>query len=71
MPAAIEDKTKLSKTLKVNQDLLDEKLGFDKNFDIVRREMEIGGKKVLMVFVDAFANAIHLLEGHVLVMVEK
>jgi len=56
-PAAIEEKTKLSKRLDVNKDLLDEKLAFDKNFDIVRREMTIGGKKVLMLFVDAFANA--------------
>lgn len=61
-PAAIEDKTRLSKDLKVNQDLLDEKLAFDKNFDLVRREMEIGGKKVLMVFVDAFANADLMVE---------
>jgi stage V sporulation protein AF len=56
-PAAIEDKIKLSKELDVNKDLLDEKLDFDKNFDIVRREMTIGGKKVLMLFIDAFANA--------------
>lgn len=62
VPAAIEDKTKLSKKLVFNQDLLDEKLGFDKNFDIVRREMIIGGKKALMLFVDAFANADLMVE---------
>lgn len=56
-PAAIEDKTKLSKQLDINKDLLDEKLAFDKNFDIVKREMYIGGKKAMMIFVDAFANA--------------
>ncbi len=56
-PAAIEHQTKLSKDLATNRDLLDEKLSFDKNFDIVRREMHIGGRKILMVFVDAFANA--------------
>ncbi|MBF7082053.1 spore germination protein [Desulfallas sp. Bu1-1] len=56
-PAAIENKTKLNKSLDINKDLLDEKLAFDKNFDIVRREMTIGGKKTLMLFVDAFANA--------------
>ena len=56
-PAAIEHKTRLSKDLESNKDLLDEKLAFDKNFDIVRREMTIGGIKTLMLFVDAFANA--------------
>jgi len=56
-PAAIKEKTKLSKDLAINKDLLAEKLAFDKNFDIVRREMFIGGRKTLMLFVDAFANA--------------
>jgi len=61
-PAAIEEKTRLSKDLAVNQDLLAEKLGFDKNFDIVRREMIIGGRKVLMVFVNAFVNSAVMTE---------
>ncbi|TYO95587.1 spore germination protein [Desulfallas thermosapovorans] len=56
-PAAIEDKTRLKKQLDINMDLLAEKLAFDKNFDIVRREMIIGGRKIMMLFVDAFANA--------------
>lgn len=56
-PAAIENKTKLNKQLDINMDLLAEKLAFDKNFDIVRREMIIGGRKIMMLFVDAFANA--------------
>ncbi len=56
-PAAIEHQTRLSKDLATNKDLLDEKLSFDKNFDIVRREMIIGGRKMMMIFVDAFANA--------------
>ncbi len=55
--AAIEHQTRLSKDIETNKDLLDGKLNFDKNFDIVRREMNIGGKKLLMVFVDAFTSA--------------
>ncbi len=56
-PAAIEEKTRLSKDLEINKDLLDEKLDFDKNFDIVRREMIIGDRKMLMLSVNAFANS--------------
>lgn len=56
-PAAKEHKTKLNKSLALNQDLLAEKLDFDHNFDVVRREMTIAGKKICMVFVDAFVSA--------------
>ncbi len=50
------DKNKITSKLDENLDFIKDKLGVDKNFDIIIREFEIAGKKAALVFVDAFAN---------------
>lgn len=55
--AAVENKTRLSKYLDDNLSLLDTKLALDKNFDLVKREMIVGERRVAFIFVDAFVDA--------------
>lgn len=55
--AAVENKTKLSKNLDDNLSLLDSKLAFDKNFDLIKREIMVGGRRAALIFVDAFVDA--------------
>jgi stage V sporulation protein AF len=47
---------KISPDLRENLDYLTEKLGIDVSFDILIKELVIGGQKAAMVFVDGFAN---------------
>lgn len=47
---------KVSPTLQENLDYLTEKMGIDVSFDILIKELEVGGKKVALVYVDGFAN---------------
>jgi len=49
-------KTKISKDLKENIRLLDAEIGIEKNFDILTRELVIGGKNVTLLFVDGLTN---------------
>lgn len=49
-------KVKISKDLKENIRLLDAEIGIEKNFDIITREMVIGGKDVTLLFVDGLTN---------------
>lgn len=54
--AAVENKTKLSKNLDDNLSLLDTKLALDKNFDLIKRDIVVGGRKAALMFVDAFVD---------------
>ena len=56
-PAAVENKTKLSKHLDDNLSLLDSKLALDKNFDLIKRDISIGKRRAALIFIDAFVDA--------------
>lgn len=47
---------KLSKKLSKNIEVLDQSLGISKSFDIVNREVKIGGRAASLIFVDGFAK---------------
>lgn len=55
--AAVENKTKLSKNLDDNLSLLNEKMAFDKNFDLIKREIMVGERRAALIFIDAFVDA--------------
>ena len=47
---------KLKKKLQDNLAYLKEQLGVEENFDVIVRELEIGGKDVALIFVDGFVK---------------
>lgn len=55
-PAENKDKTKMGKDLEKNIEQLDAVIGIKKNFDVLTRELIIGGKKVALLFVDGLNN---------------
>lgn len=56
MPTATAEKTPLAKDLAENLRKLEERLVFKKNFDLILREIEVGGRKAALLFVDAFVK---------------
>lgn len=56
MAAEAQTKTPLSKDLADTLRKLDERLVFKKNFDLILREIEVGGRKAALLFVDAFVK---------------
>ncbi|OPX87414.1 MAG: Spore germination protein XA [Pelotomaculum sp. PtaB.Bin117] len=51
-----QEKTRISKDLKKNIRLLDAEIGIEKSFDVLTRELVIGGKNVTLLFVDGLTN---------------
>jgi stage V sporulation protein AF len=51
------EKKKLSAKLEENLKYIRERLGVDVSFDIIVREMEVGGRKAAFIVVDAFADS--------------
>lgn len=47
---------KLDKSLKVNVEILEEKLGVGVSFDVINREFIVAGRKVALFFIDGFAK---------------
>ena len=47
---------KLSKKIGENIDILDKSLGISKSFDVVNREVKIGGRAASLLFIDGFAK---------------
>lgn len=47
---------KLSKKISENIEILDKKLGISKSFDVVNREVKIGGRAASLLFIDGFAK---------------
>ncbi|MBS4023084.1 MAG: spore germination protein [Dethiobacter sp.] len=47
---------KVSPHLQENLDFFKEKLGIGTSIDVLVREMEIGGQKIALIFIDGFAN---------------
>ncbi|SKC91504.1 stage V sporulation protein AF [Maledivibacter halophilus] len=47
---------RLSKKIKDNIDFLDKKMGISKSFDLVNREVKIGGRAASLLFIDGFAK---------------
>lgn len=47
---------KITASLKENKRYLDERLGVKKNFDVISRELEVGGKAACIYFVDGFCK---------------
>ncbi|SHK52827.1 stage V sporulation protein AF [Caminicella sporogenes DSM 14501] len=47
---------KLTKKVGENIKILDRKLGISENFDVVKREIIIGGRKAFYIFIDGFAK---------------
>ncbi len=46
----------LTKNIEENKKLLDERLPFGKSYDILKRELVIGGKNAVMYFIDGFVK---------------
>lgn len=51
------EKNRLSGKLEENLKYIRKKMGADVSFDIILREMEVGGRKAALIFVDAFADS--------------
>ena len=51
-----QQKDAMTASLKENMDFLNRKLDIDKNFDLVYRVIQIGGKEACMYFVDGFCK---------------
>ncbi len=51
-----KEKTRISKKLAENIRLLDDEMGIKKNFDVLTRELVIGGKNITLLFVDGLTN---------------
>lgn len=51
-----QQKDAMTASLKENMDFLNRKLDIDKNFDLVYRVIQIGGRKACMYFVDGFCK---------------
>lgn len=49
-----QQKDAMTASLKENMDFLNRKLDIDKNFDLVYRVIQIGGREACMYFVDGF-----------------
>lgn len=49
--------TDLTYSINENIKIIDEKLRIDKSFDIIKREMEINSKKVVLYYIDGFVTA--------------
>ncbi|MEW6181691.1 MAG: spore germination protein [Bacillota bacterium] len=52
--------TPISKDLAVNLQRLEDRLVFKKNFDLILREIEVGGRRAALLFVDAFTKDVPL-----------
>lgn len=53
---ADSNKIRISRDLEENIRILDEKIGIKKNFDVLTRDLVIGGKKITLLFVDGLTN---------------
>ena len=51
-----QQKDAMTASLKENMDFLNRKLDIDKNFDLVYRVIQIGGREACMYFVDGFCK---------------
>lgn len=51
-----EEKIKVSKKLKENIEIISEQLSIDDNFDVMLREIKVGGKDAAILFLDGFAK---------------
>ncbi len=51
-----KEKTRISKNLDENIKILDAEMGIKKNFDVLTRDLVIGGKSVTILFVDGLTN---------------
>ncbi|TEB10074.1 spore germination protein [Pelotomaculum propionicicum] len=51
-----KEKTRISQSLDENIELLDAQMGIKKNFDVLTRQLVIGGKNVTLLFVDGLTN---------------
>lgn len=47
---------RLSKKISENVELLDKRIGISKSFDVVNREVKIGGRAASLLFIDGFAK---------------
>mgnify|MGYP000932884857 CR=1 FL=1 len=55
-PGGDPEKTKISVNLEENIRQLDAEMGIKKNFDVLTRELRVGGKKITLLFVDGLTN---------------
>ncbi|MCL6638634.1 MAG: spore germination protein [Firmicutes bacterium] len=51
-----KEKTRISKHLDENIEKLDAVMGIKKNFDVLTRELTLGGKRAVLLFVDGLTN---------------
>ena len=49
--------TDLTNSINENIKIIDAKLRIDKSFDIIKKEMEINSKKVVLYYIDGFVTA--------------
>lgn len=54
--AAQLEKTPISKDLDENISLLEEKMSLKENFDVILRQMTIGGVRMALLFIDGLTN---------------
>ncbi len=57
MEESLNETIHISRHLKENKEVLDEKLGVGESFDMVCREMNFGGKEFALYYVNGFANS--------------
>lgn len=55
-PGEAPDKTKIKTNLEENIKELDAEMGIKKSFDLLTRELSIGGTKVTLLFIDGLTN---------------
>lgn len=55
-PLKEKEKIRISKDLDENIKVLDPVIGIKKNFDVLTRELTIGGKRVVLLFIDGLTN---------------
>lgn len=58
----IPEEVKISKKLQENIDAIDKEVELDKNFDLMLRKFKVGPKDAIMLFVDAFAKDLEMLQ---------
>ena len=46
----------LTKSLQENRAIMDEKIGAGKNFDVITRDLEIGGKEARLYVLDGYGD---------------
>lgn len=57
-----EEKVKVSKKLGKNIEIIKEQLDIDTNFDVMLREIKVGGKDAAILFLDGFAKDFQMLK---------